>query len=175
MSLGGASLTSGISSLTMNSVISHGASLSEPVALPPPLPPRRKRESSSGCELSPIRTVAPALPAKAAAAAKNDALPPPIPPRGNRERGGSVGYDQFISFHHHHHHLIEQGNMTLPRQRTQYHPGALSTLPRRNSERDYLSNQPQFVNVNGDRGGSVTPELPPKTYRSIVHSRQQSS
>lgn len=43
------------------------------------------------------------------------------------------------------------------------------TLPRRNSDRDQV-----LVNVNGDRGGSVTPELPPKTYPG-AHSRKKSS
>ena len=139
--------------------------------IPPPLPPRRKKDRESGCEqLSPTRTVAPQLPIKANSSKVEDIPPPPLPPRVARERGGSLGGapgDPNL-FHLH-------GNMTLPRSlhRTQYHPNAVTTLPRRNSERDYLS-QTQFVNVNGERGGSVTPELPPKTYnRSVIHSRQQ--
>ena len=178
-SLGGTSLSSGISSLTMNS----SPPPPDRSDIPPPLPPRRKREtSSSGCELSPIRTMLPMPPFSSPKEPVGipppvippkempDDLPPPLPPR--RDRGGSL---EGV-------HL--QGNMTLPRSfRMPQHPGSLQTLPRRNSERDNLGSsimrdppQPQFVNMNGNRGVSVTPKLPPKTYnRSVLHSRQQSS
>ena len=125
-----------------------GHSIQPSMDKPPPLPPRvKKRESSlSGTgELSPVRQHpdAPFLPPREGA--------PPLPPRRN----------ELV-------HTIQ----TLPRNigiiRPQL-PGASTTLPRRNSDRDATP-----VNINGDRGGSVTPELPPKTYR-CSHSRKQSS
>ena len=144
--------------------------------LPPPLPPRLKRESSAGSgselTLSPVKTPpdinAAMIPAATAV--------PPLPPRTRNINSTlvnrSLGIDPLMAH-------------TLPAhvpRRIPLHNNAVMTLPRRNSERDYLAAaQPQFVNVvNGggsERGGSVTPELPPKTYRSrsVIHSRQQSS
>ena len=72
---------------------------------------------------------------------------PLLPPRESR--------DVFV---------LPSGAPPLPPRR-----GESMTLPRRNSDRDQTP-----VNVNGDRGGSVTPELPPKTYPG-AHSRKKSS
>ena len=149
-------------------VSSAGAS----AELPPPLPPRVKREYSagggSGSELSsPVTTTTP----------PTEDTAPPLPPRQrnlNSILNRSLGITAATS---------PISSQTLPRERRiPLHNNAVMTLPRRNSERDHLASaQPQFVNVNGgaggggERGGSVTPELPPKTYRSVIHSRQQSS
>ena len=147
-----------------------------PLELPPPLPPRKTRaeSASSGSEVSPHR-LTPTFPTPLPHPPSNDshasaaAAPPPLPPRRERHRNSELNR-QFG---------MEPLTHTLPGRnaRTPYHPNATLTLPRRNSERDYLAAvQPQFVNVNGDRGGSVTPELPPKTYNTHVsHHRQQSS
>lgn len=129
------------------------------VELPPPLPPRKKRDTgSSSSELSPVKLTPTAV--------ENTA--PPLPPR--RERNINSVLNRSLG-------MEPLTTSTLPRNtRIPLHHNAMLTLPRRNSERDYMSAvQPSFVNVNGERGGSVTPELPPKTYKSGVHSRQQSS
>lgn len=144
-------MASGFSMLTITSqsTVTTLQSLASSVDRPPPLPPRvKKRESSSLSgtgELSPVRQ-------------HPDApfLPPregapPLPPRRND---------------------LVHNTQTLPRNIGLARPplsGSSLTLPRRNSDRDSTP-----VNINGDRGGSVTPELPPKTYRGS-HSRKQSS
>ena len=147
-------MASGFSMISQSTLASQSTvatlqslSITSSVDKPPPLPPRvKKRESSlSGTgELSPIRQ-------------HPDApfLPPregapPLPPRRND--------------------LVHI--QTLPRNTGLTRPplgGSSLTLPRRNSDRDATP-----VNINGDRGGSITPELPPKTYRGS-HSRKQSS
>lgn len=118
---------------------------------PPPLPPRPKRESSIGApELSPIRKLAegPLLPPRES----TNTEAPPLPPRRT---------DMSVFT------LPRTQSMTLARPPVS---SASMTLPRRNSERE----APPPLNINGERAGSVTPELPPKTYR-MTHSRKQSS
>ena len=121
---------------------------------PPPVPPRMRRESSLLSERSP----------------PCDGSAPPLPPR--KQRNISAKQDLSLG-------IIDPLSHSLPRNvRIPFHHGATMPLPRRNSERDHLGiTQPHFVNVNGERVGSVTPELPPRTYnnRHVVHSRQQSS
>ncbi len=115
--------------------------------MPPPLPPRRKRDSSLGFgDMSPIRQApdAPVLPPRDGA--------PPLPPRQTSS----------------HNTLPRAQSMTLARP--PFPSSASMTLPRRNSDREY----PPPLNINGERGGSVTPELPPKTYK-VTHTRKQSS
>ena len=130
-------------------------------APPPPVPPRMRRESSVRSEPSPVSDSVPPPQVDGAAAAL-DSEAPPLPPR--RQRNISSMQDLSLGI-----------SQTLPLHRKPFHPNATLPLPRRNSERDHLG-FPHFVNVNGERGGSVTPELPPRTYsRHVVHSRQQSS
>ena len=115
--------------------------------VPPPLPPRRRNNQlSSGGEQSPVRQHpdAPVLPPR-------DPNPaPPLPPRRDLSQQT----------------LPRTQSMNIQRQQL---PGSSMTLPRRNSERDQAA-----VTTNGERCGSDTPELPPKTYR-VTHSRKQSS
>ena len=116
-------------------------------SMPPPLPPRtRKRETSIG-ELSPIR-VQQAPDAPVLPPRGSEGFPPPLPPRRDLSHSS----------------LPRAQSMSIPRP-VQSH-GLSATLPRRNSDREH-------INYNG-AAGSVTPELPPKTYR-YSHSRKQSS
>ena len=131
---------------------------SYPDVPPPPLPPRPKRESSYGyLELSPVRKApdVPLLPPRdGERPSGSDA--PPLPPRRTTDSSLSHVFT-----------LPRTQSMTLARVPVS---NASMTLPRRNSERD----APPPLNINGERAGSVTPELPPKTYR-MTHSRKQSS
>lgn len=135
--------------LGTQNMTSHVLSLS--VDQPPPLPPRRPynplnkpRDLSTG-ELAPVLQAA-----DAPTLPPRDTTAPPVPPR--REQTQQT--------------LPRAHSMTIQRQS----PVVTSTtLPRRNSERDHVT-----LNVNGERGGSDTPELPPKTYR-VTHARKQSS
>lgn len=119
---------------------------SEPVDdddVPPPLPPRRKRELSTGCG-----ELSPVRMVEPPVLPPRDA--PPLPPR--------MGHSSHTMLQRHSmplHAPPSRGARTLPRQSSQEHFAQLG------------------LGVNGDRSGSVTPELPPKTYRAS--SRKQSS
>ncbi len=153
-SIGNFSISSQSTITTLQSIQSVGSASTITMDTPPPLPPRVKKHPilRAGGEppLSPIHQHpdAPHLPPR-------DSQAPPLPPRRND--------------------LVDR--QTLPRNvgltgRPPSGPGpgaSSSTLPRRNPDRDSLP-----ANINGERGGSVTPELPPKTYRA-AHSRKQSS
>ena len=131
---------------------------------PPPLPPRRKRESSFSCgEQSPIR----AVPERPHIFPRADAGAPPLPPR----RSDSTHQAPPL--------LVSRTSLTMsnsvlhrpPSHHGSSHHGAFSsTLPHTPVVTDTWSH----LSVNGERSRSVTPELPPKTYK-VMHSRKQSS
>lgn len=106
---------------------------------PPPVPPRKKRESSAGDILPSLGGIGlpPAVPPRDASSRDCVEPAPPVPPRREFSHGT----------------LPRANSMSLPRQ-TQ--PSS-STLPRRNSDRDHLS-------INGD-GSERIPKVPPKTYK----------
>jgi hypothetical protein len=147
-----------------------------PQDIPPPLPPRKKRESSTG-ELSPIRQAP--EPRARYTAAVDDEPPPPLPPR-TRDRmsgSGSGGGLDFANLS-----PISRQAVAPPPPPPPPPHSPVSTLPppplRRNSDREYsmaASPPSSPLQMNGERGGSRTPELPPRTYKPPVHSRKQSS
>ena len=142
------SLTSGFSLASQSTLTSQSTVYTlqplAPVDKPPPLPPRVKKSSVSG-----TGELSPSRQHPNAPLVPPREGAPPLPPRRN---------DPVHT-------------QTLPRNVGPTRPplGSSLTLPRRNSDRDSTP-----VNINGDRGGSITPELPPKTYRGS-HSRKRSS
>ncbi|XP_060063048.1 son of sevenless homolog 2-like [Ylistrum balloti] len=140
--------------------------LDKPISLqPPPLPPRKRNRDSTNSDVF---------------FSQNAPDPPQIPPRGNPPPPVPPRKESMFS--------------TLPRsqsvsQKTGNSSSSLSahnnlsaTLPRCNTADKDTSTRPllaSMLNVNGDNavvipGQSVTPKLPPRTYR-IAHSRQKSS
>lgn len=143
------------------------SAVDKPISLqPPPLPPRRRNRDSTNSDVFLTQTTPD---------------PPQIPPRGNPPPPVPPRRDSMF-------------NNTLPRshsvsQQTRNSSSSLSThnnssatLPRYSMvEKDTATRSllPSMLNVNGDNTGapptqSVTPRLPPRTYR-IAHSRQRSS
>ena len=126
---------------------------------PPPLPPRRKRESSFSCgEQSPIR----AVPERPHIFPRADAGAPPLPPR--RSDTAHQAPPLLMSRT-----SLTMSNSVLHRPPS-HHSVVSSTLPHMAVVSDTWSH----LSVNGERSRSVTPELPPKTYK-VMHSRKQSS
>ena len=117
--------------------------------LPPPLPPRRKNRESSISEEGLTRIDnAPEIPPRG--------LPPPVPPRKD-SMFGSLPRSQSLSQQSRHY----SGNFQ----------NLNATLPRCSAvERESRPSIP--CTFNGEDNSSLTPRLPPKTYK---HIRQQSS
>ena len=127
---------------------------------PPPLPPRRKRESSFSCgEQSPIR----AVPERPHIFPRADAGAPPLPPR--RSDAAHQAPPLLVSRT-----SLTMSNSVLHRPPGHHGAGVGSMLPHTAVAAESWSH----LSVNGERSRSVTPELPPKTYK-VMHSRKQSS
>lgn len=126
-----------------------------PTLSPPPLPPRQRDRDSLSCSLDSVPPMpssqTPLEPPSLPPRDNRDSIPPPVPPRRDIAYGS----------------LTRAQSMSLSRPPT--HTPFSSTLPRRNSERNYPT--PTDFNVNGD---NTIPELPPKTYKHI-HTWQQIS
>ncbi len=146
------------SSSTITSIQTMTSASTITMDTPPPLPPRVKKRDSTlrgGVGEPPLsphhqNAGAPDLPPR-------DTQAPPLPPR----RGDLVDRQT--------HPRNRDGMVGRP-------PSAPSpgTSSRRNSEEPRRDRDSLPANINGERERSVTPELPPKTYRG-AHSRKQSS
>ncbi len=142
------------SSSTITSIQTMTSASTITMDLPPPLPPRVKKRDSTlrggvgDPPLSPHHqnAGAPDLPPR-------DTQAPPLPPRR----------DQTLP-----------RNMSGMGGRPPSAPSPGTSSPRRNSEEPRRDRDSLPANINGERERSVTPELPPKTYRG-AHSRKQSS
>ena len=131
---------------------------------PPPLPPRRKRESSFSCgEQSPIR----AVPERSHIFPRADAGAPPLPPR----RSESTHQAPPLLVSRTSLTMSNSGVLHRPPSHGSSHHGAFSSTP---PHTPVATDTWSHLSVNGERSRSVTPELPPKTYK-VMHSRKQSS